>query len=405
MSITRTNIKTDVLVKITGTIDDTTLNTLINQAADDVLNDVDTLSTRRVTDLAPRLMDNVYEYTAPTDLKDAKVVDIMPQNGNRSRFNNWEMKTPEEFDRYKKNGFAECFAYNDYYDTENRGNNIMSVSSNMLVRTLMLSSLLGGDDEVRDSINESSYWHEFGDGDNLTTDNTNYVQGGASVNFDISDAGGTTAGIYRDDVNSFDITRLLSDGSEFVWFYITSATNITNVKIRIGSDASNYYEMTATTNNDGTAFGAGWNLIRFDWSGATETGSVDIDDCTYVAIYMTKATGKVSESNYRFNYWIGGVGERVKVVYYSYYPWKSSAGALIYASTADTDLLQAVGKEYDIFMSKLCELCELWLRNTNGSTYWTAKYDKAIKEYLQLNPSQALTINTTYWDLDNYGLY
>lgn len=401
MSKTRANIKTDIAIKISGTIDDTTLSKLINMAASDVLEDVDTLSTRREVEMSSRLFDNVYEYPAPTDLKEAKVIDVMLMNGKRTRFDNWEFVSPEEFDRYKSDGrfIDDEYLINRHVPTDR---NMISISSNMLGRTLLLSSLLGEDGTIIDPINNASEWREFGDGDNLMTDVNNYVNLGASINFDISNAGGTTAGIYKDDLSKFDVSDLLNDGVEFVWAYITDTTDITNYKIRIGSGASDYYEMTATAKNDGTAFSNGWNLIRFDWSGATESGSVTDDECSYVAIFMTKDSGKVSEANYRFNYLFGGVGSRIKISYYSNYPWKSATGTFLGESTEDTDIIQASDAEYSIFIHKLCEVCEEYLRNFETAGYWTKKYVEAKGDYLLRNPSQTLSSMSTYWDFNNY---
>ena len=46
----------------------------------------------------------------------------------------------------------------------------------------------------------------------------------------------------------------------------------------------------------------GWNLIRFDFSTATETGTVVPASCDYCVIYMTKDAGKTDETGFRFDH-------------------------------------------------------------------------------------------------------
>ena len=83
---------------------------------------------------------------------------------------------------------------------------------------------------------------------------------------------GTTAGIVNSTLDTFDYTDFLY-GSVFVWTYITDKTDITNYKMRVGNDASNYYEMTVTDTHEDIPFLDGWNLLRFDMSSKTTTGS------------------------------------------------------------------------------------------------------------------------------------
>jgi hypothetical protein len=206
-------------------------------------------------------------------------------------------------------------------------------------------------------------WVVFGDGTNLTRDTENYVKGNASLNWDISAAGGTTAGIQNSLLDDFDISDYAGNGSAFVWAYITSATNLTNFILRIGNDSSNYYAITITATNEGTAFEAGWNLLRFDMVNKAETGAVDKTTCDYVALYMTKAAGKISETDYRFDNLVLKIGDHFNVVYYSKYGWQSNAGVWLENSTADTDLVNCDTDEYGLIIAKYAELCEQHLKN------------------------------------------
>jgi hypothetical protein len=169
------------------------------------------------------------------------------------------------------------------------------------------------------------------------------------MTFDISDAGGTTAGIQNSTITDFDLTGYTSI---FVWADITSPTDITNYILRIGNDASNYYSITTTTQADGNAFVEGKNLLQFNLSSKSETGTVTETTCDYVVLYMTKAAGKISEKDYGFSDLQIHTGQLMNAVYYTKFGWQTSAGVYIENSTAVTDYINADTEEYDLFVPK-----------------------------------------------------
>jgi hypothetical protein len=375
----RTNLKTNVATMISGTITDTALSTLANRAVREVLMLMDLRSAKRHSSLSPGLCDDIYDYSCPTDLKAMGIIDIKPQI-NRNKNDQWRLTTGEEFDRLKGD----------------EDENLVTLSDNSMVRKLRLSRHIDDQHIVIDSMDSVGDWVLFGDGTNLTQDVDNRVKGVASINWDISAAGGTTAGIYNASLDVFDISDYLTNGSIFVWVYISSATYLTNFILRVGSSSSNYYSMTATTNNEGTAFVAGWNLIRFDFSGKSETGTVDPDACVYAALYMTKNALKISETDYRFDNLVMKMGERYDVIYYSKYGWQSAAGTFLEDSTADTDLLNYDTDEINLIEHKMAELGERYLRNQNEANNHLTLFTGYSKDYLQRNPSEALLMTTTY---------
>jgi hypothetical protein len=256
------------------------------------------------------------------------------------------------------------------------------------------------DDTVTiDELDSIGTWVGFGDGENLVVDTVNYVKGNASINWDINAGGGTTAGITNPSVSTFDITEYSSEGYLFTWAYLSSKTNVTNFIIRVGSDSSNYYTITATTKNDGTAFEDGWNLIRFNFSSKTTVGTPDEDACDYVALYMTKAGAKINETDYRFDQIIMSKGIPFNVLYYSEYPWQTNAGVWIANSTADTDYINASGDEFDLFV-EACRI-EVYrdLKDYDQMKLAQNEYKKLVEIHKITNTSESLTQTNKYWDI------
>lgn len=403
MSYTRTNLKSTIASRASGELSTADLDVIINDAVRDVVAEIDLVSTKRSSSLSPRVFDDVFEYSAPSDLKFNKVVDIQPQKG-RNRFDNWRMTTQEEFDRYKQNG--ECLYFNTdrFFYGEGRSM-LVAIGNNSTTKTLLLSASADDSIVTIDNLTEVGTLTGVGDGENLMADNSNTIKYNAAINFDIGSGGGTTAGITDLTMaEAMDITDYLQEGSVFVWAYIPSTTYITNYKLAIGSSPSDYYTVTVTTKNDGNSFVNGWNLLRFDLINGVETGSVDNENCDYWSLYMTKNALKINESNYRFSDLFIGNGQQFNVIYYSNCGWKSATGTYLEDATTDTDILNVSSSEYGLIVSKCLEYAELRLQNPNMSNQYNERYYKILKpQYEQNNPSEALLMTETYWDFDNYG--
>ena len=355
----------------------------MNRAVRFVLGDLDVRSAKRKSVISPNLFDDVYDYTCPTDLKGEALIDILPQI-NRSIDSQIELTTEEEFDR--KKSFNKLMA---------------AFSDNSFVRKLRLSMSIDDDQlliaELDALTSGGGTWIGFGDGENLTVDLDNFFKGNGSINWDISAAGGVTAGIQNVGLDPFDIDDYTPAGSAFVWVYITSITDITNFILRIGQDASNYKSKTVTVTNEGTAFVQGWNLLRFDLQSLTTVGAPTETDCDYVALYMTKAAGKISETDYRFDWLVLKRGRIHSVLYYSKYGWQTSAGVYIENSTVTTDLLNVDTEEFELISIKAAEFAAQELKDYDDWKIHREDYKEKRKSYLRSTPSEAKIITNGYY--------
>jgi len=378
MIYTFSQLKSDINGKIKGKIgilvDEIST---INQGVRQVMSDIDLLTTRRRTRLTPNLFSGIYEYAAPTDLKGYGVITIQNQKFNKSK--EWNLVPFEQFLR-------------------RQDNNTLAISDYDGIRKLFLNSNFNDDKITIQNFDTVGNITVFGDAENLSTDTSDFITANASLTFDISSAGGTTCGV-EETISSIDLTNYLKgNGCVTVWAYITSTTNLTNYILRIGTDSSNYYYKTITTQSDGTAFVTGWNLLKFDLTSLTETGTVTDTSILYYALYFTKTTGKVSEIAYKFDDLVLHAGEINNVYYYSNYGWQTSDGVYMQNSTEDSDLLNAGPEEYELILSKCSELAADEVDEERVSIKQEKRYKDLMKVYINSNPSESLIMISTTQD-------
>jgi len=349
----------------------------INEVARTVNNDVSIRSTRRKIPLSTGLFPMVYQYPAPTDLRDYKIIDIPPQAKDYD--DTFTMIPSEQFHNRKRLGDVAIEDYNG-------------------VRTLLINSEIPTGGQVISELDTLGTWEAFGGVENVAQDSSDYIKGSGAITFDISSASDATAGIVNTDINEFSLADYLGgDSAVFVWARINTPTDLTNYILRLGTDASNYYSKTATVAHDGNAFVAGWNLIRFDLTNLTEQGTVTDASINYAAIYMTKTTGKVDETDYKFDWLLLNKGYRHNITYVSKYSWQSETGVYKEKSTESSDLIVADTSEYDLFVLKGRQIgleetgAEQGMINTA-----TRNYVAAMETYMSNNPDESMIMVTSY---------
>lgn len=359
---------------------------LANQTTREVGADIRIRSTRRKAPLVPNLLSGEFQYNCPADLHGIQIIDIPAQ---AKRYDGEFTLVPSE--QFARTPVAGEIAIDDY-----NGVRVLNIFSRTPDSSTSIDPM-----GVEDS-GGGNIWNAFGGTDNVYTDSDDYIKGSSSVGFDIGATSTTTAGIYKDELPSTDLSEFIDHrGNVFVYARIVSTTGLTNYKLRLGSGAGAYYEATVTTQFDGTAFSTGWNLLGFSLLNMTSTGSPDDTDITYAAVFMTKLTSKVSEDGYAFNWLEARKGQYADVKYYSKYPWQTSAGAYMASSTDDTDLLVADQDEFDIYVKKGVAIAAREADFSESAIDKKDKdYEKAMANYKLLNPSEDKTTISTYY---NYG--
>src|SRR3990167_134898 len=363
MPRTIANLKDDLSRKLHGT----NLNNveglfgIFDEGAREVLNEIDFFETKRTALIANAIYSDVYDYALPADLKGNKIYDLAPQV-NRA-ISDFPQQTYEvEFGRHKE---LQKFTIND-----NGG-----------VRTLRYNA--GVNDQIVihtvDSITANGTWTVGDDGLNLTLDTLNYVSGNASLNFDVSGVG-TTVSIQNTTMTAVDLSTLEDQGSIFIWVYTPVA--ITAATLNWGDDLTgNYWADTITSPQNGS-FQIGWNLLRFDWNGATETGSPDSSEVVALKLSMTY-DGNV-DTDYRMDNIVASLGETYEIKYYSKYLFQNTAGTWIEEVAADTDSINLSLEGYDCYLYKCLELVAPQVQAEDAAfdlNIYTNKYSQARDVY------------------------
>jgi hypothetical protein len=410
---TQAQLKSDINRGIQGKIgmlisDEDTMNETVRS----VNSKMELRSAKRRVALSPELYNGVFEYAAPADLMGKNLIDL-PAQAKRED-GEFFLVPAEEFRRSRGSNTSDVgdsglsgdnfrpysYVYNgtgrkgEVAIDDYNGQQVLLVDSRVDSKSVIVSELDGL------ASGASADWALFGDGENVAKDDADFIKGAGSLKWDISSAGGTTAGIQNSSVNSLDVSDYLGGTSSFfLYAKINSPTNITNYKLRFGSDSSNYHEQTVTTQHDGTAFVAGWNLLRFPISSLTDTGTPVDTALTYFVMYMTKTAGKVSETDYKFDWLVLKKGSITNVAYYTKYGWQTAAGAYQENSSTSSDLLVADTDEYNIIVAegRVIAAQEVDLSETKIRSLKSDRND-LVEEYMIKNPSEAKLMTSGYYD-------
>ena len=234
------------------------------RAANNLLANINPAETRRYAQIT--LYDQVNNYAIPMDdLKESAIFDIRPQV-NRHRSDNLSSRFSKEFDQKKWDNW---FSIEDDHGT----------------KYIRVSKRLNPGAAGIDPLDDMTGWTASGNASNLLLDRIYSITNGNSLRIDLA-AAGSSGLLTKSTITTQDLSDWETSSSFFLWVYLpTASTNITGVNLRIGSSATKYWEMAGVIH-----FGAqtiGWNLFRFDWSGATKTSTPDSSALTYVRIELT----------------------------------------------------------------------------------------------------------------------
>jgi len=365
---------------------------LINSAVRISLSDIDFRGNIREVVLTPNLMDNQFDYALPVDVKADKIIDLRPQNtDSRGEFETYDLLPPTEFDRRKK---------------VEKG--IATILNDDLTRTLRVSADID-DITVRVSTMEDTVWNTWDtDGVNdsdVKVDNDDFIEGNGSVRFqtDTTDSTDSTVGIQNTAIASFDISTFLARGQAFVDAKITNYdTGIHQITLRLGSDSSNYYQVSDSNQNDCSAFQTGWNKIRFDLQNKTTTGTPADTAIDYAALFWSRDTTTaallhLNDTDWGFDNLILKRGKYYNISYYSRYAWQDTAFGLSENSSNDSHALMVQNDELEVITTKAAELASGYLRDYDDVKYYRDEYQKLKQAYLMSHPSQANVMTSSYY--------
>lgn len=312
------------------------------------------------------LYNGVFDYAAPSTIFGASLLDFRPQ-GNGRGANDYAYRSGiERFDRLKK---QQANGYNVTFEFDN-GTPIMRVASPKPTSRIVL-----------DGINSTTGWTVGGSGSSLALDQITYYDNNASLRLNLT---GASSGYLEKSITSQDLTSYQSVGVVFIPIWTPSSSLLTSVTLRLGSSATDYYSVAATTGFIGSFKANGWTLLAFDLSQASTTGSPTITAMDYARITIAH-TGTLT--NFRIGgFWIS-LPSPHEIVYQS---------AAIFLPSGQTTPLQTISEDSDTLILQ-------------DNSYLIYEFEAAKEIAIQLNQDKkVLEINRTLFGVpgtDNKGLY
>lgn len=271
------------------------------------------VTVMRKAALASTIHDDVYNYALPSDF--GTLIDLIPQD-NRESWDKAYRTLAGRFDLEKA--------------IREKTLSIEGDSAGGKTSRINWRSRQGVTLHTMNSVTDNGTWGAVATAAGIVANTIFKVSGSASIEFDIVATGD---GIQNTTMDAVDLTDEDEVGDFFVWVYF--GTVPTSVSSLWGNDlTTNYWSSTAqTTQADGSAFKVGWNLIKFPWSTATETGTVA--PATIDSFRITVASA--AQNNVRVDNIICSIGRNFDMQYFSKFLFINSAGTWLSVPASDDD--------------------------------------------------------------------
>lgn len=217
-------------------------------------------------------------------------------------------------------------------------------------------------------------WAASGDATGLADDTYDWFDLGGSTKFTASS--GTSMVLTNSTISSKDFSKYEERGSVYLNVNLPDVTNFTSVSIKWGTDASNYWTVTSTTDYLGDAVAAGWNKFKFAWP-SSSTGTPDAADIQYAQITIAYSSGVTG--TFRVENMFVSENVPLTLKYYSInmtYDVSETAQAQLFTSgTATTD--------YPLWSGKWDMVTEAFADSVLEIIFWmTGEYnDRAVAEH------------------------
>lgn len=126
----------------------------------------------------------------------------------------------------------------------------------------------------------------------------------SSVSWDIDvNLNSATADVVKSNLMPVDLSGqyLSGIGEFFLQMYLPNSSNYSSFELEIGSDSSNFYRMSVTTQFAKAPFTKGWNVLGFDWTTATTVGTPNNAAITFVRVRANYPAGFTSQIGLSMN--------------------------------------------------------------------------------------------------------
>ena len=350
----------------------------LERAANTLLLKIDPLDTIRLTALTNTVHDDIYDYPLPSDFK--KIIDLYPQ-ADRASHDISVRRYSQRFDL-----------------TKGIKGKTISIEASEGSKNLRVNWRSRGGKTLHqmNDYDDNGTWTAVGSATGIEQDTITKRSGSGSVRFDLV---ATADGIQNTTMSVVDMTDEDEVADIYVWIYFPIITNLTSVQAVWGNDLTAKYwtSVVQTAQADGSAFKTGWNLFKFPWGTATETGTVapaTID--SFKLIFNT--AGVII--NIRVDNIIFSIGKAFDIKYYSKFLLKNSSGTWITRTTSDNDTIVLDNDAIQLYQLESLIACAQQVEGEDSTfdlNFAKGELDILYRKYLRENPSQAVKI------VENYG--
>jgi hypothetical protein len=391
MSYSILDLKNDLEGVLHGTTNNQiqNLDGVINRAARQLLLDLDPQETKRTIEFVAPIFNTVYDYPIAADVKGNKIIDIFPQV-QRIPQDVWLQAYNQAFDVYKENIFSMQNMFTMNFDSSLK---TLRVNAPWLNAPVIVSQI--------DDITNNGTWAVAGTGSNLTVNNSNFAQGTGSLQFDMTVG---TGYIENSTLTSTDLSDYTNQSSFFIWVYVPTGANLTSVNLRIGSSSGDYYALSVTQTQQGTAFANGWNLCQFTWASMAETGTVDETAIDYARVSLVMTGTNTAVKINGLNSILGTV---FQYSYYSKYLFRN-ASTSAYQETVldDADLINLDTESYNLLFNQVAYLAtqqQQGIDSTYDGSFFKNAYDVGVARYKAMYKSELQKPSSTYYPMPARG--
>jgi len=358
-----------------------------------LLSHCDLKENQRSVQISPQVFDGVDLYSSPEDYK--APIDIYPTGGRK-----FGSEEEENFRRTSQHEFSMRNSQEAPMISEKWRNG---------TRFLLLRKYPSTGKKVQlENFDSITGITASGDAGTIATNTLLFWEGAASLSLELSGATGTAT--IAKDLTSQDLTNFRLLSSWFVKVYIPSgfSSRFTSFTLKHGNDSGVNWEKTVTTPHDGTAFHDGMNILRFDWSSATQNGTVDEAAMDYMDLTFTYSVGSAIPGVLVDDFNIQ-LGTMYDLDYYSNFLFTSEAGVYLEKPTALTDRIMLSSESYNIFAEIAAMLACREVRSLQDDYDRLSKsvgypvdqndpFKGSLGNYKRMNPSERPVLTTAYHD-------
>lgn len=386
----------DLKNDITGQLHGTTSNQIqnfdgaINRSARQLLLDLDPQETKRSVEFVAPIFNSVFDYPIAADVKGNKIIDIYPQV-QRIPQDIWTQAYNQAFDVMKQNIFT---MVNMFTMNFNSGLKTIRINAPWLNPPVVINQI--------EAIETNGLWQTTGTADDIAVNNTNFVQGAGSLQF--NQAAGL-GGMFNNNMTAVDLSAVENQSSIFVWVYVPTGASLTSVHLLWGNDNGNYWHKTVTQNQQGTAFVNGWNLLQYEWSSSVVVGTPDASSIQYAEIQLNTTADM---TGCLLNGLDSILGTILNYEYYSKYLFRDAiTGAFQENVTDDSNLINLDTESFNLLEYQVLYQATQQQQGLDASfydgTFAKSSYDAGVLRYKAMYKSELQKPQSRYYQMPSTG--